>query len=142
MQKYLTSQRRTNEKLNSDIVDEKNRKKLHGKEIWNIMHTFSVYLNKNATQEEINSYKDFIYGILYFGTKNDNNWQENFKSFDKILPLQSINNRDDAILWNCKFHNYVNIKLEKDLFECSLGNISKRWGNYNKIIVQENNKYL
>ncbi len=139
MQKFLSQQRRSNEKFNSDAVDEKNRAVLHRKEMWNILHTFSVYLDKNSTEKEIESYKDFIYGILYFGAKNDKVWQENLNKFDKILPLKGIQNRDDAILWNCKFHNYINIKLEKDLFECNIENIAKRWGNYNKI-VEGNNK--
>jgi len=139
MNKFLSNQRRTNEKLNSDTVDEKNRKLLHGKEIWNILHTYSVYLESNASNKDIQSYKDFIYGILYFGTKNDNVWIENFNRFDKILPFQNIKNRDEAMLWNCKFHNYVNIKLERDIFECNSDNISKRWGNYKKIIEEKNN---
>lgn len=139
MHKFLGNQRRSNEKLNSDLVDEKNRKILHGKEIWNILHTYSVYLDKTASCKEIQTYKDFIYGVLYFGTKNDIIMKESFDKFNRILPFQNIKSRDEAIMWNCKFHNYVNIKLEKDIFECSLENISKRWGNYKKIIEEDNN---
>ena len=128
----------SNEKLKSDIVDEKNRKLLHGKEIWNILHTFSVYLNEDPTKKEIDEYKDFISGLLYFGTKLDDKWNETFKKYNEINPIANINNRNDAILWNCKYHNYVNIKLEKDLYECNLENISKRWGNSGNILKQNN----
>lgn len=141
MQKFFNNQR-SFEKLKSDVIDERNRKYIHGKEIWNILHTFSVYLSDNASEKEIEGYKDFVYGILYFGTKNDKGWKDNFERFDSLCPLKNISNRNDAIIWNCKLHNFVNLKIGKDLFECKVENIADRWGNYNKIKESLNNSEI
>jgi hypothetical protein len=135
----MKSPSKTNEKLNSDYIDEKNRRKLHKKEIWNILHTYSVYLNEKASINDMQDYKDFIFGVLYFGTKKDNNFNKQFNDFNSISPLDNVNNRNEAIMWNCRFHNYINMKTGKDLFECKLDTISKRWGNYNKISNSEKN---
>ncbi len=128
---------KTNEKLNSDYIDEKNRRKLHKKEIWNILHTYSVYLNEKASINDMQEYKDFIFGVLYFGTKKDNEFNKQFNDFNSLNPLENVNNRDEAIMWNCRFHNFINMKTGKDLFECKLDTISRRWGNYNKIANAE-----
>ena len=139
MNRFMKSPSKTNEKLNSDYIDEKNRRKLHKKEIWNILHTYSVYLNEKASINDMQDYKDFIFGVLYFGTKKDNNFNKQFNDFNSISPLDNVNNRNEAIMWNCRFHNYINMKTGKDLFECKLDTISKRWGNYNKISNSEKN---
>jgi hypothetical protein len=141
MNRFLKPANRSNEKLNIEIITEKNRRKIHKKEIWNILHTYSVYLDEKSSGNDIQEYKDFIYGILYFGTKKDFEWNQQFNDFNNFNPLDNVNNRNEAILWNCRFHNYVNMKTNKDLFDCKLDTISKRWGNYNKITNSEKNKF-
>lgn len=125
----------------SDILDGKQKIKSHGKEMWNVLHTFSVYLPEKCTNEEANEFSDFVKGVLHFGTKFNHTWHENTKKYIHENPLNFIT-RKNSMLWICNFHNHVNRQLEKDLFECTEENIAKRWGNLNKIVQNQNKSFI
>jgi len=125
------------QKSKADILDEKQKVRIHGKEMWNVLHTFSVFFPENPSEEDINTYTSFVNGVLLFGTKFDSNWSNLTKNYIQENPYK-FNSREDSMIWMCNFHNYVNVQLEKDLFECTKENIAKRWGNIGSIISKGN----
>lgn len=119
-------------KSKSDLLDEKSRHRLHGKDIWTVLHTSSVYLPEKPTQEELSEFASFVNGVLVYGTKFNNNWSSLYNEYIKASPF-NFTDRENSMISLCNLHNYVNIKLEKDLFECTKENLAKRWGNYANI---------
>jgi hypothetical protein len=116
----------------SKSLDKKHALKTHIKDLWVVLHTTSVYLPPSLSGEQTNSYSDFIKGLIAFGTKFDNKFS---KASDEFLFSNPIGkDRNSIILWICHYHNHINELYEKDLFECELSTIAKRWGNYNSII--------
>lgn len=120
-------------KLKSDVLDSKHKIKAHGKEMWNMLHTFSVYLPETCSTEEAQHFTSFVDGVLKFGTKIDPKWETLTIDYIKEHPY-NFAARENAMLWICDFHNYVNIVAEKDLFECTKENIARRWGNYSNVM--------
>jgi hypothetical protein len=121
-------------KSKEDILDRKHKIKTHGKDIWNVLHITSVYLPETLNDEEKEDLNSLFKGILYFGTKFNESWNKSTMDYINSNPLK-LSSRDDAMFWVCKFHNHVNVKLEKDLFECTKENLAKRWGNYENIFT-------
>jgi hypothetical protein len=129
--------RYTQQKSKGDVLDAKQKIRIHGKEIWNVLHTFSNFVPENPTREESEAYSAFIEGVLVFGTKFDQNWHNLTLQYITANPLD-VTSRDTSMMWVCNFHNFVNVKLEKDLFECTKENLAKRWGN--KASISGDNK--
>lgn len=124
-------------KNKGDILDEKQHLRTHGKDLWTVLHTTSVFLGEKLNAEESETYKDFVFGVLYFGTKPNKTWHDLTMKYISDNPLD-IKDRDNAMMWTCKLHNHVNLNNDKDLFECTIDNIAKRWGNYSAIINKNN----
>ena len=121
------------QKSKSDILDSKHKTRTHGKEMWTVLHITSVFFPETPKKEEVNSFEIFVKGILLFGTQFDSNWHDLTKNYIRENPFD-FNSRDKSMIWMCNFHNFVNEKLEKDLFECTRENIAKRWGNYGNVV--------
>jgi hypothetical protein len=120
-------------KNKGDTLDHKHKSRLHGKDLWTVLHTSSVFLPDKPNKKELSEWTNFVKGILYFGTKFDSNWHKLTIEYIEKNPFH-FDDRESSMLWLCKFHNHVNIKTEKDLFECKKEKIAKRWGNYIDII--------
>jgi FAD-linked sulfhydryl oxidase len=120
-------------KSKADLMDSKHKIRSHGKEMWNTLHTFSVYLPNKLSEEETKEFSDFVKGILFFGTKFNSAWHDGTMKYIRDNPFK-FDTRENSMIWICNFHNNINIKLEKDLFQCTKDKIAKRWGNYNKIV--------
>jgi hypothetical protein len=114
------------------ILDKKHTIKTHIKDFWVLVHTTTVYLPKTLTEEQSTALSDFMKSLIHFGTKFDKIFSKTSEEFLKLNPLSS--DRNNIILWTCHYHNHINELFEKDLFECNLENIAKRWGNYNSIL--------
>ena len=119
-------------KNKSDILDSKYKSRLHGKDLWTVLHTSSVFLPEKPNDTEILDWTNFVKGILHFGTKFDPSWHHLTIDYIKKNPFEFMD-RESSMMWICNFHNFVNIKTEKDLFECKKENIAMRWGNYAEI---------
>ena len=127
------SSRFVSQKSKSDILDSKHKISTHGKEMWNVLHITSVFLPEKPNTEEIDHFTNFVNGILIFGTKFDSNWNDLTLKYIKDNPF-NFSTRENSMLWVCNFHNFVNEKTEKDLFECTKEKIAKRWGNYSVVM--------
>ncbi len=127
-------------KSKGDILDSKQKTRTHGKDMWTVLHTFSVFMPDRPSSEEVETFTSFIKGVLLYGTKLDSDWNSLTLTYIKENPF-NFSSRDESMLWMCNFHNYINKKLEKDLFECTNEKLSKRWGNYGKIIQGDENKF-
>lgn len=123
----------TSSRNKGDILDSKHKTRLHGKDLWTVLHTTSVFLPEKPNETELSEFVNFVKGILYFGTKFDTNWHKLTNDYINRNPFD-FKDRESSMIWLCNFHNYVNIKTEKDLFECKKDKISKRWGNYADIV--------
>lgn len=121
----------------SDLLDNKQTLNSHGKDIWTLLHTSAIYLPDKLSEEDSKDFKNYVEGVLYFSTKFDKKWLNNTKEFVLNNPL-NFQSREDASVWLCHFHNHINLLTEKDLFECKVSRIAKRWGNYSQI--QQNEK--
>lgn len=127
-----------NSKNKGDTLDSKHKSRLHGKDLWTVLHTTSVFLPYKPNDIELEEFTNFVKGILYFGTKFDPKWHKSTSEYIQKNPFD-FKDRESSMLWLCKFHNHVNVKTEKDLFECRKEKIAKRWGNYADI--KENTKH-
>ena len=117
-----------NQKSKSEILDSKQKIKSHGKEMWTLLHTSSVFLPETLSQEQTLSYNSFVKGILHFGTKFNSEWTKETLEYIEKHPFE-FNTRENSMIWICNFHNYINMKTEKDLFECTKENLYYRWGS-------------
>jgi hypothetical protein len=114
------------------ILDKKHTIKTHIKDFWVLLHTTSVYLPADLTEDQATSYSDLIKGLIGFGTKFDKKFANASNEFFANNPIGK--DKNDIILWTCNYHNHINELYDKDLFECDLAKIAKRWGNYNSIV--------
>jgi hypothetical protein len=130
-----------NNKTKADSIDQKHKLRTHGKDMWNTLHTFSAYLPEKLSNSEIEDMTGFVNGVLYYGTKFNLEWHDETQKYIEKNPY-NFTTRDNSMLWICNFHNHVNRKLEKDLFECTKENLGKRWGNYIKIKEDHKNNIL
>jgi FAD-linked sulfhydryl oxidase len=122
------SSRFTQQKHKSEILDSKHKVKSHGKEMWTVLHTTSAFLPEKLNKDQEESFSSFVKGVLLFGTKFNKEWNETSLEYIKNHPFNFCD-RENSMLWVCNFHNYINMKTEKDLFECTKENLSKRWGS-------------
>lgn len=49
------------------------------------------------------------------------------KKIKKSLDPVKVGNNKEFAVWLCERHNVVNLKLGKELFDCSYDNLKKRW---------------
>jgi hypothetical protein len=120
------------EKNAKEEIDRKFRLKSHVKDMWTVLHTSSVYLPEKLNEKEEQEYEYFVDGLLHFATKCD----ESLNLFTKEYIHKNKYNfqsRESAAKWLCTLHNAYNINNDKYLFECSLENLTQRYGNYSSI---------
>lgn len=116
------------DKKPKDEIDHKFRLKSHFKDFWTVLHVSSVYLPSSLSQEEQKDYNNFVDGLIHFGTKADpaiHDWALTYQKNNKF----NFSTRDNAALWLCKFHNSYNLLNNKYLFECTIENLTQRYGN-------------
>ena len=109
-------------------IDKKFRVESHLRDIWTVLHTTSVYLPESLNENEEKDYTQFVEGILQFATKADDelhNYAKLYRSQNKY----NFKTRENAALYLCNFHNSYNLVKEKYLFECTVDNLAKRYGN-------------
>jgi hypothetical protein len=126
----------------SEILDTKHKRKTHFKDLWIMLHTTAVFLPDEEEFNDVKDYHSLVKGVLYFGLKFDEKLVNISQKFLKENPIEEVQTRDQAMIWNCTLHNEMNKELGKDLFECKIENIAKRWGNYNHIINHSRTSYL
>ena len=129
------------EKKPKEEIDYKFRLKSHIKDIWTVLHTSSVYLSEKLSETEEKDYIYFVDGILHFATKVDkdlNNLATEYKNKNKY----NFSSRENASMWLCNFHNTFNLMNDKYLFECTMDNLTQRYGNYSSINKNNNTHSL
>lgn len=89
---------------------------------WGLLHTMAAFYSDNPTDTEKRDMKTFfevlsrLYPCEYCA--------KDFRSDIKVNPI-NVNSQKDLALWLCKFHNRVNDKLGKPLFDCT--KVNERW---------------
>lgn len=119
-------------------IDKKFRLKTHVKDMWTVLHTSSVYLPTKLSENEEQDYVFFVDGILHFATKCDeklNIFTREYLNKNKY----AFSSRENAANWLCNFHNAYNLNNDKYLFECTIENLTQRYGNYSSIKNINNN---
>ncbi|XP_068158762.1 FAD-linked sulfhydryl oxidase ALR [Drosophila tropicalis] len=89
---------------------------------WGLLHTMAAFYSDNPTDREKRDMKTFfeVLSRLYpceFCAKD-------FRTDLDVNPI-NVNSQKDLTLWLCKFHNRVNDKLGKPIFDCS--KVNERW---------------
>ncbi|KAH8386805.1 hypothetical protein KR093_002633, partial [Drosophila rubida] len=89
---------------------------------WGLLHTMAAFYSDNPTDTEKRDMRTFfevlsrLYPCEYCA--------KDFRSDIEVNPV-NVNSQKDLALWLCKFHNRVNDKLGKPLFDCS--KVNERW---------------
>lgn len=111
----------------SEIFDHNQKQKVTITQMWNLIHTTSIYIPDSMSVTELQSYKSFLDSIFYFSKKTN---QEFKKKIEKSIDECHINysSRDDIVLSLCHLHNRVNLYSGKDQFPCIMNEIEERWG--------------
>ncbi|XP_055373881.1 FAD-linked sulfhydryl oxidase ALR [Condylostylus longicornis] len=93
-----------------------------GRATWGLLHTISVSFPKNPSDDEKKDAINFISCLsrLYPCEYCAKDFQEDLKE----NPVD-VTSRDKFSSWMCNFHNRVNKKLGKPLFDCS--KVYQRW---------------
>jgi hypothetical protein len=117
-----------------EIIEPKIRSKLHLKDLWSILHISAIFLPSKNEKEFENAMNNFADGLVEFGSFTDGAKiiKTTYIEYKKNKKL-NFSNREKASLSLCHFHNHINLLTEKELFECTMDNISKRWGNFNDV---------
>ncbi|XP_023296799.2 FAD-linked sulfhydryl oxidase ALR [Lucilia cuprina] len=97
-------------------------KSLLGKSTWGLLHTMAAFYSDNPTDNQKKDVKTFfdvlsrLYPCEYCA-----------KDFRKDLQQNPINvdSQKEFSQWLCQFHNRVNAKIGKPLFDCS--KVNERW---------------
>ncbi|XP_017055388.1 FAD-linked sulfhydryl oxidase ALR isoform X2 [Drosophila ficusphila] len=89
---------------------------------WGLLHTMAAFYSDNPTDTEKRDMKTFfeVLSRLYpceFCAKD-------FRTDLDVNPI-NVNSQKELAMWLCKFHNRVNDKLGKPLFDCS--KVNERW---------------
>ncbi|KAH8287243.1 hypothetical protein KR054_004718 [Drosophila jambulina] len=89
---------------------------------WGLLHTMAAFYSDNPTDNEKRDMKNFfeVLSRLYpceFCAKD-------FRTDLDVNPI-NVSSQKELSLWLCKFHNRVNDKLGKPLFDCS--KVNERW---------------
>lgn len=93
-----------------------------GNGTWGLLHTMAaVYPDKPTIQQKEDTKQFFtILSRLYPCEYCASDMREEFK---KEPPL--VDSQEEFSQWLCRFHNKVNVKLEKPEFDCS--KVNQRW---------------
>ncbi|EDV93903.1 GH18034 [Drosophila grimshawi] len=89
---------------------------------WSLLHTMAAFYADNPTDTEKRDMRKFfevlsrLYPCEYCA--------KDFRSEIEVNPV-NVNSQKDLAMWLCKFHNRVNDKLGKPLFNCS--KVNERW---------------
>ncbi|ALC49011.1 Alr [Drosophila busckii] len=89
---------------------------------WGLLHTMAAFYSDNPTDNEKRDMRTFfevlsrLYPCEYCA--------KDFRTDMEVNPV-NVNSQKDLALWLCKFHNRVNDKLGKPLFDCS--KVNERW---------------
>ncbi|XP_030381909.1 FAD-linked sulfhydryl oxidase ALR [Scaptodrosophila lebanonensis] len=89
---------------------------------WGLLHTMAAFYSDNPTDNEKRDMKTFfevlsrLYPCEYCA--------KDFRSDLDVNPI-NVNSQKELAMWLCKFHNRVNDKLGKPLFDCS--KVNERW---------------
>ncbi|XP_017152732.1 FAD-linked sulfhydryl oxidase ALR [Drosophila miranda] len=89
---------------------------------WGLLHTMAAFYSDNPTDNEKRDMKSFfeVLSRLYpceFCAKD-------FRTDLTVNPI-NVNSQKELSSWLCMFHNRVNDKLGKPLFDCS--KVNERW---------------
>jgi len=126
-----------------EVIEPKLRNKIHYGDLWVMMHTAAIFLPEKLDKTQESHIKNYIEGIVTFGNITPNSKLKKLYSDYKIMNNnQDFSTRENASVWLCNFHNYVNLLNDKDLFECKIENIARRWGNSNVIVNKRSGSYL
>ena len=84
----------------------------------------SAWYPENPTTEQRTSMTQFIQGLSLFYpcTYCAVDFQENIQKH----PV-AADSRENLCLWMCQQHNFVNTKLGKPLFPCTIDLLDQRW---------------
>ncbi|KAL7744573.1 hypothetical protein ACLKA6_017089 [Drosophila palustris] len=89
---------------------------------WGLLHTMAAFYSDNPTDTEKRDMRTFfevlsrLYPCEYCA--------KDFRTDIEVNPV-NVNSQKDLALWLCKFHNRVNDKLGKPLFDCT--KVNERW---------------
>ncbi|XP_043867576.1 FAD-linked sulfhydryl oxidase ALR [Drosophila mojavensis] len=89
---------------------------------WGLLHTMAAFYSDNPTDTEKRDMRTFfevlsrLYPCEYCA--------KDFRSDIEVNPV-NVNSQKDLAMWLCNFHNRVNDKLGKPLFDCS--KVNERW---------------
>ena len=93
-----------------------------GRSAWHLFHTTMSRFPRNPTPEEQNALSTYIY--LFARLYPCGDCAKHFTELLEKFPPQ-VGGRKQAEGWACHVHNQVNIRLNKDTFDCA--HVSGRW---------------
>ena len=95
-----------------------------GRSTWNLLHTTAAYYPEAPETRDQESATGMIRGLAAHYPCD--HCAEDFRQ--KIVDdPPSLGSRAQFMLWVCRQHNYVNEKLGKKSFDCTVANLDRRW---------------
>ncbi|KAI9589497.1 FAD-linked sulfhydryl oxidase ALR [Glossina fuscipes] len=109
----------TNDYEREDCPLDKNKL---GRFTWGLLHTMAAFYTDNPTDSEKKDMKSFfdVFARVYPCEYCARDFQKDLRD----NPVK-VNSQKEFSIWLCNFHNRVNKKLGKPLFDC--GKINERW---------------
>eukprot|EP00835_Amoeboradix_gromovi_P002384 NODE_134_length_18141_cov_0.186066.p8 type:complete len:184 gc:universal NODE_134_length_18141_cov_0.186066:7875-8426(+) len=93
-----------------------------GHSTWHFLHTLAARYPVDPNNEQKSALVDFIH--LFSKLYPCGNCASHFQLLIKEDP-PLVSSRDDIVMWFCRQHNKVNVRLKKALFDCS--SVYERW---------------
>ncbi|XP_015916991.1 FAD-linked sulfhydryl oxidase ALR isoform X2 [Parasteatoda tepidariorum] len=93
-----------------------------GKNTWSFLHTLAAYFPDKPSEGQKTDMKTFI--TLFSKFYPCKICAEDMQK-DLTTDPPAVNSRHDLSQWMCQYHNKVNEKLGKPLFDCS--KVDERW---------------
>ena len=93
-----------------------------GRSAWHLFHTTMSRFPRKPTLEEQSALSTYIH--LFARLYPCGDCAQHFTELLKKFPPQ-VGGRRQAEAWACHVHNQVNMRLEKDIFDCA--HVSGRW---------------
>ncbi|CAG8505826.1 5929_t:CDS:2 [Ambispora leptoticha] len=88
-----------------------------GRGTWKLLHTMMARFPENPSTSEKEALRNFIY--LFSRLYPCGECATEFQTLLEKYPPQ-VSSRETASQWACAIHNIVNVRLEKEIFDCSL----------------------
>ncbi|KAE9550607.1 hypothetical protein FO519_006178 [Halicephalobus sp. NKZ332] len=87
-----------------------------GRSTWNLLHTMAAYYPENPREQEKKDMKDTIHSMskTYPCVHCAEDFREDLKQHPPVLD-----NKDSLSKWMCEMHNRVNVKIGKEVFDCT-----------------------